>query len=201
MANLRDIKKRYKTQLDQAKENYKQEKGLKIARGFNSSPAAKKIARNERQAIYRRDRKIKLDRVKTVVTQPKIKNDNSRRKVKVQSFEDGFTNTKVWEEGAPFYNVLSYGSKADNAAVHFFKKGKGRMGKDFFAVIDKRDMGGDLRTYTSLAQYQIAIQELYGESTERQSTFDMDSDGINVSVVEGDYNNNTYLYVNVSSRL
>lgn len=190
----------YRNQKAAAKEKFKLDNNLKVARGWKASKEFKRISRNEKQANYRRLRKERIDYLNQSIGTYDDKGLEDKIFSVIKDFKDSFSNTTVYEEGAPFYNVLSYGSKGDKAAVHFFKRGKGRLGKDFFAIIDKRDIGGEKRTYNSLAQYQIAIQELYQDSVKRQSNFNMDSDGIQVSIVEGEHNKNTYLYLNVSAR-
>lgn len=48
----REIKRRYKEKRAQAKERYKERNGLKIARGFNNSPAARSINYWESRKLF-----------------------------------------------------------------------------------------------------------------------------------------------------
>jgi hypothetical protein len=50
---LSEILRRYREQEEQAKQEYKQERGLKIARGFEETSDAKRIAKNRQNALYR----------------------------------------------------------------------------------------------------------------------------------------------------
>lgn len=64
-----EIARRYNQQLEAAKEAYKKERGLKVARGFLDSAEAKRIIRNKRQTLYRYQQKAENEAAKKVLTE------------------------------------------------------------------------------------------------------------------------------------
>lgn len=200
MSKEQDLRIKYDGQRKSEKSKYLKDNNLKIARGFKKSAGFKRIARNEKQALYRLEKKIRLSTVSQHTGLSSKFDPDKRLAENIQNFKDGFTNTYVFSSGEPFYNVLSYGSAADQAAVQFFKENKQRLGADFSAYIDQTEIGGTMKTYTNLAQYQIAIQELYQDALQEQKTQSLGSDGVMISVVQGDKDGKTFFYVNATSR-
>jgi len=146
-----EIQARYREQERQAKEAYKKEKGLKIARGFNQTRAAKKIQRNRRRAITRyKDKKL-------------------TEKVKKEVFSDPAEKISRFDVIADqeFYFKEIYSPTGDSFIVNQFRLAEAGTSKPVRAIIQDED--GSVAVYRTLFEFELAMSRLYTELNRRQS--------------------------------
>lgn len=142
--NKRQINGNYKSQLDRAKEAYKKSNGLKVARGFNKSKEYKRIERNRKQTIRRFEKRIVQD----------FTNDPQPQNPVVKDF-------LVLDQSESFYNVLSYGGKADKFAMVQFRSEKNVHDKKFKAVLDFRKLGLGHSTHYDQFSFDSKMKWIY----------------------------------------
>jgi len=146
-----EIQARYREQERQAKEAYKKEKGLKIARGFNQTRAAKKIQRNRRRAItHYKDRKL---------TEKVEKQVFSVQPEKISRFD-----VIVDKE---FYFKEIYSPTGDSFIVNQFRLAEAGTSKPVRAIIQDED--GSVTVYRTLFEFELAMSRLYTELNKRQT--------------------------------
>lgn len=148
-----EIQRRYREQEQAAKEAYKKEKGLKIARGFNETKAAKRIARNERRALNRyQDKKV----VETVERQVfRFENPSQISKFDVIVDEEFF-----------FTELYAPPGQGDSFIINQFKLAETGTAKPVRAIIQDED--GSTSVYRSMFEFDRAISELYKDLSKRQ---------------------------------
>lgn len=146
-----ELQARYNEQYEQAKEAYKQEKGLKIARGFDKTPQARRINRNKRRAI----RRYEDQRIETVV----------EKKVFSVQPED-VTKFNIITDEEFYFNVLySAPEEGDSLIINMFELAKSG-GAPVRAIIQDED--GTTHTYKSQYEFDKAVNQLYTDLMKRQ---------------------------------
>lgn len=160
------IQKRKNDQLKKAKEIFKKENGLKIARGFKDSKEYKRINRNFRKSLSR-------------YTKKRVGDDSV------------FHSIKVIESGAVFYAVLSYGSRAHKIAMDQFNLVKS-VKKNFKAILDFDFFGLGYSTHLEQFSFDKKMQWLYKRLItiqENEGKYPI------VSAVIGKFKKETYLLI------
>lgn len=145
VTKLNQIRRRYNEQRQRLKEQYKEDKGLKIARGFPPKGSKyekelRRINRNEYQALYRYDKRNQKERLKNP------------------------TVVRVLAVDMPHHTVLDYGGKTSaKRAVRdaFHKARQNRKGKAARLVIDSRFDDSGQSIYTNQFQADLALKDLY----------------------------------------
>lgn len=148
-----ELQRRYREQEAAAKEKYKAEKGLKIARGFKDTKAAKRIARNEKRALTRyEDKKV----VETVSKQ-------------VFKFEDPSQISKfdvIVDEEFFFTELYAPPGQGDSFIINQFKLAETGTQKPVRAIIQDED--GSTTVYRTMFEFDKAVSQLYKDLSRRQ---------------------------------
>lgn len=182
ITKLNKLRSKYNTQLKEAKNEFKQKRGLKIARGFKDSPEYKRITKNKKRALKRYD----------------LKSPNKNKKL-AQSYDSGrFSDITEVVSAVSYHVALSYGSRLDRAAMNAFKLAKLGDKETEVLFIDNVGLGiGRVRASTEF-QFSQIMQEAYQESSDMVlNNPDFDSMSIVVDVIQGDFEGNTYLTVDI----
>jgi len=148
-----ELQRRYREQEKQAKEAYKAEKGLKIARGFNNTKAAKRIERNKTRSLRRYEDKKIVEEVEK----------------KVFKFEDPKQITKfdvIVDEEFFFTELYAPPGQGDSFIINQFKLAETGNTKPVRAIIQDED--GSTTTYKTMFEFDKAISKLYQELSKRQ---------------------------------
>lgn len=148
-----ELQRRYRKQEEAAKEAYKEKNGLKIARGFSETKAAKKIARNKRRALNRYVDK----KVKEIVEKQVFK------------FEDPSQISKfdvIVDEEFFFTELYAPPGQGDSFIINQFKLAETGTQKPVRAIIQDED--GTTSVYRSMYEFDKAINQLYKDLSRRQ---------------------------------
>lgn len=154
-----EILARYKEQFERAKEQYKEERGLKKAIGFNQSREAKRIKENKTKAIARYEGK------KSAFIAQKIFEGESVNKFTKESFEVTASETFFWE-------ALSYRSKSEKFTegqeLAMWREAEYSSGKKIIGFI--KDFDGNLAKVTSEKQLIPQLERLYEQAEKIRSS-------------------------------
>lgn len=146
----------YRDQVEAAKEAFKQERGLKIARGFGDSPEAKRIARNEKRAIRRLEKK----KIQAIA----VDNKRTKRGGAKVLFREMRENRNQF-----FWEVLTAGPHGSSSVVFEWRtmEALGKIpGVTLFGVVI--DYEGNRTTYFSEFGFVRALSELAKEAAKLQ---------------------------------
>lgn len=162
--SLKEVQQRYNTKLELAKEKFKSEKNLTVARGFKDSPEFKKISTSKKNAVKR-----KIKQINTGVSTALFNNYNqtnqkpttsNRAKLAKQS---GITSPVFWiADHEIFYLVLSYGGKVK--LVQSEKEKLENQGKEVTVTVFYPN--GSSVTTTNEAVFLHNIETLYTQLVE-----------------------------------
>lgn len=174
----KQIDRYYAEQRRMAKELYKIDNDGSV-KGFFKSDLNKKVNRNKRQTLRRKERREFNKEIK-----------------EVKKEKDGFKNIiPIDDKGQPFFDVLSSGNQADKLAVDQFKLNSDIYGNNFFSVIDDTRTGGDVTTHSTLYSHEVAVRNLYRRTSRYQSKYNTGSSGPIITTIIGDYNGQTALLI------
>ena len=96
-----EIIARYNRQLEEAKREYRERKGLQIARGFSQSEEAKRIKKNRSNALYR----YRISKLKAI--------DTPKEKLEKQGGKVSYPIVKRISNPEPWWRIISYGEMDD----------------------------------------------------------------------------------------
>ena len=168
--SVRKVQQKYNILEKEARELYKKNNNLKIARGFKDTDEYKKIEKSKKRAI---NRKVKSISKQVVLIQTKqsdlsgVKPDLSKRKnIAVQAQTIPVVNWIAWHE--IFYTVLSYGGKIK--LLQSEKERLEKIGKEVTVIIYFVD-GSQVAT-TVDATFLLNIERLYIELMDLESQTD-----------------------------
>lgn len=177
-----ELARRYNEQLEQAKEAYKREKGLKVARGFFDSAEAKRIQRNKRQAEYRYERSKDRSRVKGAVKAVEQELSDVQKKITDRQFSGraegiGQFNADIVIANELFFTALSGGKDVYTAVFDMQEaQAAGEKAKGVVRFYD-----GTVKTYTDPFQFEKAINRLLQQAEKKQNESVTNSQGQTVN--------------------
>jgi hypothetical protein len=147
-----ELERRYRDQLEAAKEDYKEEKGLKVARGFMDSPEAKRILRNRYQALYRYERRKAIEEAQ-----------------KLEKPKPGEAGPKVIADNAVFHTVLGYNSDLSRQVRNAFIEKQILVGDNKKVKLATFLNGKNIGVYYDPHQADEALRHLYNLALEAQA--------------------------------
>lgn len=162
------------------KEQYKKERGYKAAIGFTKTDEYRKNKRNKSEALRRYDLK------------------NPRRTKKIIR---GFSNLSVLSESDSHHTALSFGGGADRAAMASFDIME--TGGDKFEVIfrlsPELEKETGIKSFAAGTRYEFSqgMRKLYSAFNKLQEQGVIGSKGISVDAIEGSYNSESFLKIDM----
>ena len=148
-----EIARRYREQEARAKEAYKAEKGLKIARGFKATRTARNIKRNKGRALNRYEEKKLTTRIE--------KDIFSLSSNKITKFDN------IVDQEFYFTELYAPPGQGDSFIINQFKLAEsGQTAKPVRAIIQDED--GSTTVYKTMFEFDKAINRLYKDLNDRQ---------------------------------
>ena len=165
-----EILGRYRQEERQAKEAYKAERGLKIAKGFKDTTEAKRIDRNRGQALGRYQFKKSAETAEKFTGKVKAERDRAAQ-AKADTFKTGQAqpapteplraagNFEVLADSEPFWAVMRgpTGETAE-AADQYSLQAENSKSKNFVGTIAD---GGKIEVFKTRASFERAMEEKY----------------------------------------
>ena len=169
-----EIQGRYNLQLEGFRKLFFENEANPTEKKWRKSDDYKRIRRNKLQALRRYEKRTK------------------NTKFLSSSKNLTPTNLDTIVTSAPYFQVLSYGSEQDKAAVDGFNLNKSLKRDYFFGVVDGTEIGYNEKPTKNnfIYNYQKAIQGLYKFSRKLQSGAEKSGQKgsyVMVSVVAADY--------------
>lgn len=196
-----------KKNIQLAKDLYKKEKGLKIARGFSKTTTAKAIKENTAKKIYllhkAQGNKKKRDKRRAELEAVKVKEKEQAKPQK---------DIIIWDrppaaEDAPFYSVLNYGGLADRLArARFMELSQldKTKNKPFEVRIDYKP---NLYSPKTIHDFDVIIKDIYQKEmakirkAEKDKKIKISSDKVSTVTIETGKNSTTNYMIIVVNKV
>jgi len=157
--SVRKLQQKYNLKIDSARESYKKEKGLSIARGFKQTNEYKKLQKAKDSAIKRKVKQINKGVSSTLFDAYDKSNQKPTKEVREKvAKQQGVTSPTDWiADHEIFYSVLSYGGKVK--LIQTAKEKMENQGKEVTVTVFYPN--GSSVTSSNEAQFLLNIERLY----------------------------------------